>query len=144
MRKNYFRDINNCRKFFEEWAAERGIDTNNVLEWYGVDLMDMEQKTGGLTISLLHGGFKRALQLAYPEHSFRWHTGIPHLPPPFSLLSSSHAPNLFQKINNSNRSGPILRCVGCSLMNMPPRKASIPSIPPTGMPSPRRICSPRG
>ena len=43
-KKNYWKDIQRCRAFFEEFAIEQNFDHNNPENWYKVSLSDMAAK----------------------------------------------------------------------------------------------------
>jgi hypothetical protein len=43
--KNYWKDINNCKNFFLNYAEEKGLDVSVVNSWYSVDLKELLQRT---------------------------------------------------------------------------------------------------
>ena len=41
--KNYWRDIQNCRKFFDDFAQQRGLDPLKAESWYSIRMKDLQQ-----------------------------------------------------------------------------------------------------
>ena len=44
MPMHHWKDPQNCRRFFDEFAAEKGFDSLNPEEWYNLDLYEMLRK----------------------------------------------------------------------------------------------------
>lgn len=81
-KKNYWKDVSNCRKFFVDFAKEAGLDPLHEATWHSVAFKDLESQSvricvasddsytllkGGHTIPKKYGGWARALQAAFPE-----------------------------------------------------------------------------
>ena len=85
----HYQDRKNCRTFFDEYAKEKGFDPIDTQQWYNTSLRELGLRQvrytlvcgselmigpqGGGQIGYWHGGFKKALRLAYPELQFnKW------------------------------------------------------------------------
>lgn len=65
--KYYWKDRNNCRAFFDDWAREKGFDPLDIENWYAVKLPRNSY------LRKTFSGCRKALQFAYPELEFtRW------------------------------------------------------------------------
>ena len=42
---HFWQNVQNCRNFFDQVAAERGIDSLSAKEWYSVDLHQLRGKS---------------------------------------------------------------------------------------------------
>lgn len=51
--KGYWLDVNNCRKFFDEYAKEKGFDPLDAENWYEVRSVDLGEKKVAFLFPLL-------------------------------------------------------------------------------------------
>jgi len=71
------------RQYFDQFATEKGFDPLNASNWYKLTLSQLRKRKGGVKVQLRHGGFRKALQDAYPELAFsKWN----------ELIASSNQP----------------------------------------------------
>jgi len=69
--KKPWHDVKKCRQFFDSYASAQGFDPLDVSCWYSVNLNSMRSAKGGHNLASQNGGWKKALQLAYPELTFQ-------------------------------------------------------------------------
>jgi len=64
---NYWKDLNNVRAFFNEFALEQGFDPTDPQAWYSCNIEQAMVKKGGFTIREQYRGLRLAVKQAYPE-----------------------------------------------------------------------------
>eukprot|EP00026_Physarum_polycephalum_P006810 Phypoly_transcript_06862.p1 GENE.Phypoly_transcript_06862~~Phypoly_transcript_06862.p1 ORF type:complete len:562 (+),score=109.53 Phypoly_transcript_06862:93-1688(+) len=71
---NYWANPDNRKKFFVDYAKERGFDPEIPENWYSVELSDLRKKKGSAGLTKIHkGSLKAALNATFPDIGFKNH-----------------------------------------------------------------------
>jgi len=70
---NFWADVGNQRKFFEDWAKEKGLDPNVPTDaWYKVKSVDVKTSRGGQPVLGYYGrSLSSALVNLFPNAGFK-------------------------------------------------------------------------
>eukprot|EP00026_Physarum_polycephalum_P002189 Phypoly_transcript_02194.p1 GENE.Phypoly_transcript_02194~~Phypoly_transcript_02194.p1 ORF type:complete len:921 (+),score=154.23 Phypoly_transcript_02194:106-2868(+) len=64
----HWKSLDNCRKFFHDYAKNNGFDPLIASNWYNVTFQDLKEHKGSRSILFYHNfSLKRALQWVYPD-----------------------------------------------------------------------------